>query len=273
MPNGSYSINTAWYLDLNRIARGSSWAHAIMATYSHFLGIGLLALVLLGAWWSARRAVDPAQAVAGVLWAAGGTVLAWLIAHFVLKPVVAERRPYLALAHVEVLLTRTHGYSFPSGHATVAGAVVIGLVLARRPIACVLATLLGLLLGFGRVYTGMHYPFDVVGGLVIGGLVIVVTWAVAVPALERLDQHLLGTRFAPLVAAGGAGSARGARLHAPASGPAFRRPATGQRRPQPPETGGKTVTSSESRSIWPGAGSAPLTNTLQVGRIAAKDAP
>lgn len=199
MPSGSYSINTRWYLEVNRLARQTPWAHEFMAVYSHFLGLGLLALTLLVAWWVSRSARRPSRAVAGVLWAAGGTVVAWVVAHFVLKPVVAERRPYLALAHVEVLLARTHGYSFPSGHATVAGAVIAGLLLARRPVSAGVATLLGLFLCFGRVYTGMHYPFDVLGGLAVGAIVMLVTFPFAVPLLDRFDQLLLGTPLRGLV--------------------------------------------------------------------------
>jgi len=139
--------------------------------------------------------------VAGVLWAAGGTVVAWVISHYGLKPLVAERRPYLSLPHVEVLLTRTTGYSFPSGHATVAGAVIVGLLLARRPVASGLAIVLGLLLGFGRVYTGMHYPFDVVGGLFVGGVVVAAAWPIAVPLLDLFDRTLLRTRLGVLTSA------------------------------------------------------------------------
>ncbi len=203
MPSpGSFSINSIWYLDVNRLARQSGWAHGIMATYSHFLGIGLLALLLLLAWWRARSATAPARTVAGVLWAAGGTVVAWVVAHFVLKPLIAEKRPYLALPradHVEVLLTRTHGYSFPSGHATIAGAVLVGLWMARRWLIASLASLLGLLLSFGRVYTGMHYPFDVVGGLAFGAGLVLVLWPLAVPLLTRLDNALLDTPLRSLV--------------------------------------------------------------------------
>ncbi len=197
----SYSINTKWYLQLNELARESPWAHGFMEVYAHLLGVGLLALVLVAAWWWSRRSATPARAVARILWVAAGTVIAWVIAHYELKPLVAERRPYLSLAHVEVLLDRTHGYSFPSGHATVAGAVIVGLLLAKRPVESAVAALLGLLLCFGRVYTGMHYPFDVVGGFVIGGIVVAVLWPLAVPTLTAFDKLLVRTPLAILVQA------------------------------------------------------------------------
>jgi membrane-associated phospholipid phosphatase len=79
------------------------------------------------------------------------------------------------------------------------------LALARRPLATGIATVLGLLLCFGRVYTGMHYPFDVVGGLAVGGIIMLVTFPLAVPVLERIDRALVSTRWRRLVAAGGAG--------------------------------------------------------------------
>jgi membrane-associated phospholipid phosphatase len=201
MGQGSTSINTRWYLELNHLARDSAWAHGIMKVYANLLGVGLLAVVLLAAWWWARKAADPARTVAGVLWAAGGTVVAWVVAHYGLKPLVGERRPYLVLPHVEVLLHRTTGFSFPSGHATVAGGVAVGLLLARRPLASAWAIVLGLLLGFGRVYTGMHYPFDVVAGFVVGGVVVAALWVPAVAILTGIDRLLLRTPLAPLVSA------------------------------------------------------------------------
>jgi undecaprenyl-diphosphatase len=194
------SLNDRWYLDVNNFARHTAWLHGFMAFYAHDFGIGLLAAALLVAWWVARRAPNPDRAVAYVLWAAGGTVLIWLIAHYAIKPAVGELRPYLVLPHVEVLLTRTNEKSFPSGHATVAGAVIAGLWLARRWWIAVVATVLGLLLAFGRVYTGMHFPGDVAGGLAIGAaFVLLFAWP-AVALLERFDHMFrVHTPFGQLV--------------------------------------------------------------------------
>jgi membrane-associated phospholipid phosphatase len=195
-------LNDEGYLDVNHLARATAWLHGAMATYAHFVGVGVLAVLLLAAWWRARSRRPATREVAVVLWAAGGTVLAWLLAHFVLKPLVGERRPYVTLHHVEVLLARSGGYSFPSGHATVAGAVIVGLWLTRDRLVAWLATLAGLLLAFGRVYVGVHYPGDVLAGLILGGLVV---WALSRPAIALLDAFddflLTRTPFGLLVEA------------------------------------------------------------------------
>jgi membrane-associated phospholipid phosphatase len=196
----SLSWNDRWYLDVNRFARQTSAMHGFMAAYAHLGGIGLLALCLLAAWWAARMETAPQRAVAFVLWAGIGTVIIWAIAHFGIKPLVGEKRPYLVLAHVEVLRPRTHGYSFPSGHATIAGAVMAGLFLARRWLIAILASVAGLFLCFARVYAGMHYPGDVIGGLLIGGAFMVIFALPAVALLERFDDYLLDhTPLAPFV--------------------------------------------------------------------------
>ncbi len=211
MQHGFGATNNTWYRDINHFAVQTPELHGPLAFYSHDFGLALLALFLLVAWWRARRRPFPSRAVATVLWAAGGTVAAWVVAHFVLKPVVAERRPYLVMHHMEVLLTRTHEYSFPSGHATIAGAVIVGLWLSRDWIMAFLSTVFGLFLAFGRIYTGMHYPFDVVGGLLFGGVLVAVVFPLAVAVLTWFDQQLVErTPLAFLVTSGGR-SRRGAR--------------------------------------------------------------
>jgi membrane-associated phospholipid phosphatase len=61
-----------------------------------------------------------------------------------------------------------HGTSFPSGHTAVTLAVVLVLVpFLARPVA---ATGIGyaVLVGWSRVYLGVHYPLDILGGAGIG---------------------------------------------------------------------------------------------------------
>ncbi|MGC9155234.1 MAG: phosphatase PAP2 family protein [Ferrimicrobium sp.] len=203
-------LNRQLYLDVNHFAIATPWAHGFMAGYAHLIGIGLLALLLLIAWWRARSRPNPERSVAKVLWAAGGTIIAEGISHDVLKPLIAERRPYLTLAHVEVLLTRTNGFSFPSGHATIAGAVIVGLWLSRDRLMTLLAILVGVFLAFGRVYVGMHYPGDVVAGLIFGGLLVWILSPLGVWLLTKITRVIHKSSMTSWLVA----SSTGAHVHA-----------------------------------------------------------
>ena len=205
--SGLKRVNTQWYLEINHFAKHTAWAHGFMAFYAHFGGLALLAILLLAAWWVSRYAIDPARSVARVLWAAGGTVVAWGIAHYGMKPLLGEVRPYWVLKHVEVLVAKTHGYAFPSGHATIAGAVIAGMWITRKRLIAWITTAAGLFLCFDRIYVGAHYPFDVVGGVIFGALFV---WIFSIPGiaiLNRFDAFLMQkTPFAPLVAGHKSGS-------------------------------------------------------------------
>lgn len=194
-------MNRRWYLDLNRFARATPWAHGFMAFYALIGGLVALGLVLLVAWWRARTDPEAAAAVAAVLWAGVGAALAVAIGQPI-NHLVAEARPYDVLRGVEVLVPRTHDFSFPSDHATVVGAVIAGLWLAGRdrPFA-VLATVVGFFLAFSRVYVGAHYPGDVVAGVLLGAVVVIVLRPLVLPVLYGAAKWLGGTPFRALVLA------------------------------------------------------------------------
>jgi len=75
-------------------------------------------------------------------------------------------------------LIKTAGYSFPSGHAF-SSVVIYGLLgyvvwacfarrVWQRVLIIIVVTLLVLATGYARVYLGVHYPSDVVGGWIAG---------------------------------------------------------------------------------------------------------
>jgi len=57
--------------------------------------------------------------------------------------------------------------SFPSDHAAVAFAIAVAIFFYNKSLG-VFLLLLGILIGLGRIYTGVHYPLDILGGAVVG---------------------------------------------------------------------------------------------------------
>jgi membrane-associated phospholipid phosphatase len=190
-------MDTAAFRWINRLADRTGWAHWFFTTNAKY-GIVLFAVLLVVAYLDARRH-DDVHAIAGGVWAAGAALLALGIAQ-IIGGAIDRARPYEVLTGVHVLVDRTTDFSFPSDHATVVGAVAVGLLLANRRWGTI-ATTLALLMAFTRVYVGAHYPSDVLGGLVLGGVVAAVGRYGVVPAITRLAELLSRTRLRRVVTA------------------------------------------------------------------------
>ena len=160
-------------------------------------GIVAFGVLLLAAWWLARNSAEPILNVAAAIWAGASAVVAIAIN----QPIAAafgRTRPYDSITNVHILLDKTKDFSFPSDHATVAGAVVVGLLLTNRKLGIV-GSLAALLLACSRVYAGAHYPGDVGAGLLLGGVVAIGLRPLALRILKPLLTHLESTPLRLLV--------------------------------------------------------------------------
>lgn len=185
------------YLDVNSFARHTTFAHSVLSFYALYGGVVLLGIVGLIAYFRARGSQNPKVSVDNVVWAAAGTVIAVGLSQPV-SHLVSRARPYATLKGVEVLVPKAHDFSFPSDHATVAGAMIVGLLLADIPMGIV-ATVLGLFLAFDRVYVGAHYPGDVIGGLILGALVVLVLRPIGLAIIKRATDLLSRSRLRFLI--------------------------------------------------------------------------
>ena len=134
-----------------------------------------MALTLVGVWgivWIGLALLRASLVRTPAMWmAVVRTVWAIVIAHAVsgslMKPLVARDRPFVAHAGIETVGHRSTSASFPSGHSTIAAAGAVALSL-MWPGATIAWWLLALATMLARIYMGMHYPTDILGGALLG---------------------------------------------------------------------------------------------------------
>lgn len=88
----------------------------------------------------------------------------------IIKLVVSRVRPYNALANIIPLKT-ARDYSFPSGHTAAAFSTVLTINALVPLIISVFGFALAALIGYSRIYIGVHYPSDVIIGGLIGFMI------------------------------------------------------------------------------------------------------
>lgn len=95
--------------------------------------------------------------------------LTFLLCNLILKNVIARPRPFAADQSVTMLVPLPTDFSFPSGHTAngFAAAVSVFAYYCRSGVA---ALVFAGLIAFSRMYLFVHYPTDILGGIVLGTL-------------------------------------------------------------------------------------------------------
>jgi len=160
----------AWVLALDRAVQAwfvsvpaSAALDGTMLALSGFgyRGIGFVLFALVPALrWGRLSVMGAWRVVLAVL-------LTVMLVDLVLKPAVARPRPFDRPGAARVVGPPARGFAFPSGHAaaSVAGAYALSLLWRSRRRAW---WTLAVLVCVSRIYLGVHYPLDVVGGAVVG---------------------------------------------------------------------------------------------------------
>jgi undecaprenyl-diphosphatase len=105
---------------------------------------------------------------------------------YALRYAIGRDRPPVRFAEPHALVHVPANPSFPSGHAATSFACAT-LLAWLTPLPRVPLFVLAALIAFSRVYDGVHYPFDVVGGAVLG-LLVATALRLLAEALRRSEQ-------------------------------------------------------------------------------------
>jgi undecaprenyl-diphosphatase len=148
----------------------------------------------------------------------------FLCCNIIIKPIVARPRPWELFEEVVPLLPHPGDTSFPSGHSANSMGTAWALFIATYPVKIkasdgsmirsydevpclgwkgqgasaktmhhlgIAAVILAVLIGFSRLYLGMHFPSDVASGLLLGMICATAVWA-AITKLEK-KRGLIGS--------------------------------------------------------------------------------
>jgi undecaprenyl-diphosphatase len=114
-----------------------------------------------------------------------------------IKSVFERPRPCLAVEAVRLLVGCSQGsFSFPSSHASNITAQALFFAGSYRPLAVPLFVVAGAV-GYSRVYVGVHYPVDVVGGALVG----LACGALFILLKRAVEQHLPSSVRSPKTSA------------------------------------------------------------------------
>ena len=148
-----------------------SFLDAVMSALTHLGDGGILAVVIAAALMISKKYRKVGFTLAFAI------ILCFLFGNLLLKELIARPRPFIQHPDVRLIIPPPSGYSFPSGHSYYSFAIAS--VLAKRikklaPYAFTLAALIA----FSRLYLYVHFPTDVIAGVLFGIIVGLVSCAV-----------------------------------------------------------------------------------------------
>jgi len=110
---------------------------------------------------------DRRKAMLAVLLSLISLALSDAITH-TLKELIGRPRPFSVIEEARVLVGRGGSFSMPSGHAANSASVIIPVIVLFGGLIRPSLILGALMVSFSRIYVGVHYPSDVVTGIVVG---------------------------------------------------------------------------------------------------------
>lgn len=96
-------------------------------------------------------------------------IITTVLGEFLLKNLVARQRPFINIPNINLLINEPTSYSFPSGHTGSSFAAAFTFIkMIDNKILVIPLVLLACGIAFSRLYLIVHYPTDILGGIILG---------------------------------------------------------------------------------------------------------
>jgi len=162
------NYNFKLFIKINKLIGHNKWLDAFGSSGAEWVIFGALG------WYITASLInglpDKQEAIIPVLFFGFAWIIGWFLS-LIIGLIVKEKRPYITHPEIKTLYKPLmYWKSFPSDHAMTTFlffflSLIFGLSFSWALL------LLALWVSWGRVYAGFHYPFDIVGGLSLAGLV------------------------------------------------------------------------------------------------------
>ena len=190
-------MDTAIFNAMTKAAKNTPALNGFAKQFTTW-GVVLLAVLMLLVYLRGRFKEDAVERLARVIGTGIAAVLAYGISE-VIKNIVKRPRPWERFPHAFILAPHETSYSFPSNHAIVVGAVIMGLWLSKDVLITFIATVDGLLVAISRLYLGAHYFSDVAVGFLLGLVIAAIVSAVTSKLLDPVIEKIADGKYRVLV--------------------------------------------------------------------------
>lgn len=154
------------------------FGNALMRFFSWLGDFGLIWIVLAAVLLCIPKTRSLGLTVAAAL------LVDLLLCNLLIKPMVARTRPYDINTLIELIVKKPFDYSFPSGHTAAAFAAVSAMFFLKSRL-WIPSGILAVLIAFSRMYLYVHYPTDILGGIIVG----IISGAVGTAVVHKLFQR------------------------------------------------------------------------------------
>ncbi len=167
------NLNVSLFLKINSLIGRNRWLDLFSKAGAEFVIIAMLGWYVASVFLSGNTAKETVLVRVGTL--AVAWLMGWLI-DLLIAVIVKEPRPQVTHPETRLLFQPIMTWkSFPSDHAMSAFLMVfLALMFGLPGVEGLLA--MAIWVCWGRVYCGLHYPFDLVGGMAVAALVTVISY-------------------------------------------------------------------------------------------------